>query len=550
MRKWTLKKNEMSKLLRKLARKLDKVPSQRDLIGVSWIPSHEIYRRVFKSFPAALKHARLTPTYFAKNYTEEKIKELTIKYYKNNGKIPRSRDFNSSNKLPDIGTVKRYFSDLEKLFREISLDKKKLKEEKIKNNTQIVIKRIKMLYKKYNKVPTKALYESKYRDLTPAYIRTRLKLKWSQLLTLSGLKPNITYYKESDKEELISKFLSLAKKLKRTPRIQDFGIKNGLPSFPIYERIFNGYDNLLRITGLSPNTGKYGEYWRMWERFCENSARALYGKIITQKSIGRNNRKIPDILIEKQKLRIDAMTSAYVIGRKEKSLRVYANQGYRVEVWCIFKGSEVNHPNVSYIYPSQLVERLKRIKRYDLVDRCLAFENNDEGILKEAGFYTDDELITIYHKLCKELGHAPTSKDIDNCKYAPHSSTFLCHLGSLTKLARNTGYEPNKILSDEYSIEELINHLQSLQSKLGRRVKKIDIENHAPPGIRVFRNRFGSLNNALKRAGLRTLRPQQYSDQVLLDYILKLYRKLNRTPVRQDFIENVGPFTNVIQEDS
>lgn len=540
MKKCTLSKDEMAELLRKLAKQLDKVPSQRDLKGKLWLPSHEIYRRVFNSFPTALEYAGLTPKYFPKGYTKEEIKALTVAYYKKTGRRPRVREFKASNCLPVRETVKRHFGNISKLFNEISLDNKIIKEKEIKKNTKIVIQRVKSLYKKYSKVPTKEIYEKEYRDSGPAYIRTVLKLKWSELLIKSGFDPNLKYYGESDKQLLINLFESLAKKIKRTPRIQDFGANNSIPSFPTYTKVFGNYDNLLMITGMSKNTGKYGKYWRMWERFCEEAAGALYEDITTQKAIKTGNRKRPDILVKNKNLRIDAMTSAYLQGRKGASIIKYTEDGFNVELWCIFRGNEIKHERVMYIYPEELTGRLKKIGRIDLVKRCLDFEKNDVSILKEAGFYTKDELIRKYKKLAQELGKAPTSKDIDKCKFLPHSTTFLSHFENLGKLARIIGFNPNKILATEYSKGYLLNHLRKLRKKLNHRVRKTDIENNAPPGVRVYRNVFGTINNALAKAELERLRPQRYSDKELKEYILGLYNQLKRTPVSHDLRRRKG----------
>jgi hypothetical protein len=533
MKKCSLSKDEMAKLLRKLAKQLNKVPSQRDLKGRLWLPSHEIYRRVFNSFPNALESAGLTPNYFPKRYTKEEIKALAVAYYKKTGSRPRLREFKASNCLPDRETVKRHFGNISRLFNEISLGNKIIKEKEIKKNTKVVIQRVKSLYKKYSRVPTKWIYEKEYRDLGPAYIRRVLRLKWSRLLIKSGFDPNLRYYSELDKQLLIDLFESLAKKIKRTPRIQDFGAKNSIPSFPTYTKVFGNYDNLLMITGMSKNAGKYGKYWRMWERFCEEAAGALYGDITTQKAIKTGNRKRPDILVKNKNLRIDAMTSAYLQGRKGTSIIKYTEDGFNVELWCIFSGNEIKHERVKYIYPKELTKQLKKIGRMDLVKRCLDFEKNDVSILKEAGFYTKDELIRKYKKLAQELGKAPTSKDIDKCKFLPHSTTFLSHFKNLGKLARITGFSPNKILATEYSEEYLLNHLRKLRKKLNHRIRKTDIK--FKPGVRVYRTVFGTINKALAKADLERLRPQQYSDKELKEHILDLYNQLKRTPISRDF---------------
>jgi hypothetical protein len=60
---------------------------------------------------------------------------------------------------------------------------------------------------------------------------------------------------------------------------------------------------------------------------------------------------------------------------------------------------------------------------------------------------------------------------------------------------------------------------------------------------KVYRNRFGSWNNALKKAGLGIIREHRISNKVLFDNLEKIWRRLGRQPFYSEMRKPLSEYT-------
>ena len=156
---------------------------------------------------------------------------------------------------------------------------------------------------------------------------------------------------------------------------------------------------------------------------------------------------------------------------------------------------------------------------------------------KEAGLkvvnykknYSDEELILQMKVLAKKLGRVPAAYDINKAGKASYG-TYHNRFGSLKKIREVAGLE-NTNYQENYSDEDLINHLKDLAKKLGRTPGSQDIDKGDKASYATYFYRFGSLKKAHEAAGLKTtVYQEKYSDEELIRNIKVLSNQLGRMP--------------------
>lgn len=307
-----------------------------------------------------------------------------------------------------------------------------------------------------------------------------------------------------------------------------FDMKGQHPSIGPFSDKFGSWNNALLECGLKPNEGLFGNLWRKWERFCEEVATKKYGKIERQVGPGLNDSR-PDIFIKSNNLFIDAMASAYISDFKKKQIRKFTKLGHDLEFWCLKHGQEFRDGKVKYIYLEDIENMLNQIGEIELSKKCKNFLKISEEDKKENLTYTDNNLIEYLIKLNKELGRTPGQRDMENKKGYPSAMTYAKRFGSWNNALKKAGIAHNVI--SEYSKIQLIKLLKKKASVLGRAPYQNEI--NADPEMSstgpYFRV-FGNWNKALEKAGLKSNYISFYSDTELIKFIKKLYKELGHIP--------------------
>lgn len=95
---------------------------------------------------------------------------------------------------------------------------------------------------------------------------------------------------------------------------------------------------------------------------------------------------------------------------------------------------------------------------------------------------------------------------------------------------------------EKYTNEILINYLIKFYEKNKRVPVEIDfVGNPEYPGNSIYWRRFGSWSKALKLAGLDiNTKKEKYTDSELLWFLEQFYEKNKRVPVVADFVNSIG----------
>ena len=159
--------------------------------------------------------------------------------------------------------------------------------------------------------------------------------------------------------------------------------------------------------------------------------------------------------------------------------------------------------------------------------------------LKQAGLkinvrkdFSDKELLGTLKKLNIRLGRTPIMKDFASEKGLPEATVFKDHFGSWNNALKLAGLEVKYPLR-KWTKEELLYKLRKKATKLGKCPTQRDIDKDSSmPAKGNYRKYFGTFNNAVRSAGLQV--NYKISKKELIKILQKLYLKLNRTPTRED----------------
>lgn len=171
----------------------------------------------------------------------------------------------------------------------------------------------------------------------------------------------------------------------------------------------------------------------------------------------------------------------------------------------------------------------REFKHYNLaIKRFGSWNNSIEKVglkVTKRANYTEEQLIKLIQDKAVELDRVPRKDDFTNV------STIINHFGTFSNAIRKCG-----MIAGIRTEEELLHQLKSLSENLGRTPSISDAEeNGLSPSI--FPIRFGSWNNALKKAGIdinfKRTNVTETDEELIEEYIL-LCNDLNRLATTRD----------------
>lgn len=183
--------------------------------------------------------------------------------------------------------------------------------------------------------------------------------------------------------------------------------------------------------------------------------------------------------------------------------------------------------------------------------------------------YSDKDMILLLGKFIdNNNGRYPTDEDVDNCSYMPSSSTYYSKFGGIYNAPNKLGYDINKYKQDQLALMEkdMIDKYIIIYKEIGRVPNSRDIEIFSNKdssfyGMATYVNHFGSLFDLQSKCNLTpTVIGRNKTKDDMLNDLIWLYKKLNRTPVIHDlrefnnlasnrkYVNEFGSFSNALQE--
>ncbi|WP_432277037.1 homing endonuclease associated repeat-containing protein [Halobacterium salinarum] len=154
------------------------------------------------------------------------------------------------------------------------------------------------------------------------------------------------------------------------------------------------------------------------------------------------------------------------------------------------------------------------------------------------------ELLGELHRLHRLLGKVPSEDDMAE-RGGYGVSTYRTRFGSWSEAIEAAGWEPNPDRTHR-SDEALQAELYRLRDELGQVPTSRDMDTHGEFSRGVYRNRWGSWNEAIEEAGLPTrTHGMELSRTELIAELRRLADELGRCPTTTDMNEH-GEYSHSI----
>ncbi len=342
-----------------------------------------------------------------------------------------------------------------------------------------LIKIIQEKYKELGRVPRRR--EIKQNGV----IRTRFG-SWNNALIKAGLIPSRSTEKLTQ-EDCIKLIRKKAKELGRTPYAREWNEDKTLPCTDTVRKVFNNktWYEIVQIAGLKPiytDLRVKGEH--------------LFNQLSDEEVLKRLKNELE---------RLNTTYKSVYDSNKSKDMPTsdYLKQRLTVNSW-----GEIL---LKLGYPEDCV------------------------IIKE---YTDEELIKALQDYYEKTGLNPSITVMESLGYCHH--TFTSHFGSFNNALIIAGLEVNQESTTvTHSNEELLEMYKDLCKRLGRAATSTDIEEYLPYKSDVFSIRFGGLQNLRELSGFpdNKIRPKKYTKKEIKDKLIKQYklhgRRLTNSEIQQ-----------------
>lgn len=137
-----------------------------------------------------------------------------------------------------------------------------------------------------------------------------------------------------------------------------------------------------------------------------------------------------------------------------------------------------------------------------------------------------DTLRLALQALAARLGKTPTVVDMHR-EGDYHPEVYVDAFGGWEQALEAAGLDPEEMGAKKYSDYDLLSELQRLAEERGHPPTKQEMRDHGKYSDTLYRNRFGTWNQALQEAMLDT---RTISDQELLKELQRLAGELGKAP--------------------
>ncbi|MBT7903586.1 hypothetical protein HN587_07015 [Candidatus Woesearchaeota archaeon] len=488
-----------------------------------------------------------------RKYTDNELLDYLIIFYKEQGRVPKSRDFGKG--LPGRLTYSNRFGSWNKALQKAGLNIISVRKIGKKVTDEYIINSVREKYNKTGKSPDAKDFSSMYAQRFGT---------WNNLLRKAGIP--LSRRQDYSNNELLDILKQVSEKLGRTPKVNEFDkLDESYPKSILYHRRFGSWNNAIKKAGLDItkemkytkkmiisslhdfkklhsrvpkaldfSTGK-PEYvivkrilqvntWHevlekagfkksewanknslpfKWERFVQEAVKELYPDAIVKKKFVIDDKLlIPDNYIPSLDLIIDAKLSDYHIkNRSDKQCEQYLKITENISFWCLQKNKKQQKLPVKYVYAKEIHDILLKNGCDLLAKRCMSFiKMEDDELRKEIGLWTKKDLIAELYRFKKEFSKLPSATTLDKAKGYPSANTYTRIFGfSLAKLKKKLGHSESKYVKKYCDKQEIRDLIIRFCSKHGRKpyVKEFKREYGLPSTNTIIR-KFGSLSECWK----------------------------------------------------
>jgi hypothetical protein len=154
----------------------------------------------------------------------------------------------------------------------------------------------------------------------------------------------------------------------------------------------------------------------------------------------------------------------------------------------------------------------------------------------------EQELLDDLKRVANEIGSDSLSMDEYNSPGKYGIRTIQTRFGTWNNALKKAGLEIS--LNLNISDQELLEDLKSVANQIGKNKLTQKIYNETGKyGVRTIQKRFGTWNNTLKKAGLEISLNLNISDNELFENIEEVWINLGRQPIRDDMRKPLSKYS-------
>lgn len=266
-----LSKEELLERMRAFYRTHKRAPVKRDLTYRKNMPTMPTYVAHFGSYRKALSLAGI-PVAHSGRYSDRLILKKLREFYQQEGRSPRPPDLTSANGMPGIDTIYDHFGSISRalklarlpvdVFHAARFETKQLTDEQM-------VGKLKKFYYEHKRAPTAKDMGVGGKLPHPDTLRSRFGgLK--KAFDLAGIPiPTILLGVEIAKgtdEELLQLLREFFQKHRRSPRMTELTVKNGLPGWTVLQRRFGSNIGLAYERAGIPVPTNIGRGLKRWTK--------------------------------------------------------------------------------------------------------------------------------------------------------------------------------------------------------------------------------------------------------------------------------------------
>ena len=165
--------------------------------------------------------------------------------------------------------------------------------------------------------------------------------------------------------------------------------------------------------------------------------------------------------------------------------------------------------------------------------------------------HSDDDvhaaMLEVLAAVADDLGHTPTTEDLDAYPRAPSHASYGNWFGSYNDALRAANLEVTRTSHGRDATDaELLEHLQALTGELGHPPSSQYMDQHGRYSATLYKTRWGSWSDALAAADVPT---PGYSRAELREHLRDLGDTLCRPPSAPEVNAADGPYHRVYQQE-
>lgn len=128
-------------------------------------------------------------------------------------------------------------------------------------------------------------------------------------------------------------------------------------------------------------------------------------------------------------------------------------------------------------------------------------DTNRESPMAER--YDRDELLTHIKRVANEIGRTPPIEEFTSREDTPSVTPYFREFDTWNNAVKAAGLTPNpQVEESKYSRDDCLEWLRAYVSEFGVAPKQTDLQGWPGPSVGVYYDRFGSVDDALREAGI------------------------------------------------